>query len=195
MIKKVLSFLFYPTMIALPLWLIGFVMFLLYVFSFRFNTPVTSDGIAVWTGGNSRISTGITLLQNEQAPRLLISGVNQKVNPDLFLGKLHKETLKKIHLGYEATTTKENALETADWVYQNNINSVILVTSFYHIPRSLLEFKHQLPNTTVYPYPIWPKDVTESVSWLHTRSAFQLLVEYHKFVFVKLTYLMKGYFL
>lgn len=195
MIKKVLSFLFYPTMIALPIWLIGFVMFLLYVFSFRFNSPVTSDAIVVWTGGNSRISTAISLLQNEHAPKLLISGVNHKVNPDLFLGKLNKETLNKIHLGYEATTTKGNALETADWIYQNNIQSVTLVTSFYHIPRSLLEFKQQMPNTIVHPYPIWPKDVTESVSWLHTHSAFQLLVEYHKFIFVKLTHLMKGYFL
>lgn len=189
--KHLLSFLFYVCIVILPLWLIGFGLFILYVFSFQFSSSPQTDAIVAWTGGEYRIQTAIKLLEEKNVQKLLISGVNKKVDSSLFLGDISDETRQKIDLGYQATTTQENAIETADWVYKNNFKSVILVTSFYHIPRSLLEIKHALPNTTIYPYAIWPKDFTESVSWIHTRSAFHLFVEYHKFLIVKFHYLLE----
>lgn len=188
LMKHIFSCIFYFFITLIPLWLIGFGVFVLYVFSFRFSTLPPTDGIATWTGGEYRIHTALQLLEQNQAKRLLISGVNKSVSPGEVLGSVSPEMLEKIDLGYQATTTEENALETAEWVYKNRLKSVALVTSFYHMPRSLLEFKHVLPTTTVYPHPIWPKDFTESVSWIHTRSAFHLLVEYHKFLVVKLRY-------
>lgn len=190
--KQISSFLFYVSVVLIPLWLIGFGVFLLYVFSFQLSTDIKADAIVAWTGGEYRIQTALQLLEDDNTQRLLISGVNKSVNPSLFLGNITPETRQKIDLGYQATTTEENAQETADWVYKNHYKSIVLVTSFYHMPRSLLEFKHALPNTTVYPYPIWPKDFAESVSWIHTRSAFHLVVEYHKFLIVKLRYLFEG---
>ncbi len=192
MIKQLFCFLFYPLIIILPLWLIGFVVFILYVFSFHFVQDTKADSIVAWTGGNYRINTAISLLQQGQADKLLISGVNKSVKSDSFLKDLSPEIRAKIDLGYQATTTEENATETADWVYKNKVHSIILVTSFYHIPRSLLEIKYALPKATIYPYPIWPKDFTESTSWMHTRAAFHLFVEYHKFLCVKAYYLLKG---
>lgn len=191
--KQLLALVFYPIVIAFPLWLIGFVVFVLYVFSFHLSHTPQADAIVAWTGGDYRINTALTLLKEEHADRLLISGVNKTVKPVLFLGDIPPELRAKIDLGYQATTTQGNALETADWVYQNKINSLILVTSFYHMPRSLLELEHALPKITVYPNPIWPKDFTESVAWMHTRSAFHLFVEYHKFLCVKLQYLLEGW--
>ena len=189
--KKLFSFVFYLIAILVPIWLIGFGLFVLYVFSFQFSTLPQTDGIVAWTGGEYRIQTALKLLEQNQANKLLISGVNKKVAPPDFLGNITPETHAKIDLGYQATTTQGNALETADWVYKNRFHSITLVTSFYHMPRSLLEFKHALPTTTVHPYPIWPKDFTESVSWIHTRSAFHLLREYHKFLVVKLKYFLE----
>ncbi len=193
MIKQLFAFIFYPLAILLPLWLIGFGVFVLYVFTFHFTQDTHADAIVAWTGGNYRIHTAISLLESEQANRLLISGVNKNVKPSSFLGNISPETKEKIDLGYQATTTEGNAIETADWVYQNKIKSIILVTSFYHMPRSLLELHQALPNTTVYPSPIWPKDFSESTEWMHTRAAFHLFVEYHKFLCVKLYYLLKGF--
>ena len=193
MIKQLFSFIFYPIMIAFPIWLIGFGVFVLYVFSFHLAQDPQADAIVAWTGGESRISTGIDLLEKGLAKRLLISGVNKTAKPHLFLGDISPETREKIDLGYQATTTEGNAAETADWVYHHRFNSIILVTSFYHMPRSLLEFRHALPTTEVYPNPIWPKDFTESTAWMHTRAAFHLFVEYHKFLCVKLYYLLKGF--
>ena len=189
--KHLSSFLFYISIVLIPLWLIGFGLFVLYVFSFQLSTTPTADGIVAWTGGEYRIQNAIKLLEQNQAQRLLISGVNKNVAPSSFLGNISDEMRQKIDLGYQATTTQENATETADWVYKNHFKSVMLVTSFYHIPRSLVEFKHALPTTTVYPYAIWPKDFTESVSWIHTRSAFHLFVEYHKFLIIKLHYFLE----
>ena len=188
-IKFVSNLLPYTLMITIPLWLIGFVAFLLYVFSFRFNTFPDVDAIVAWTGGEYLIQTAFSLLEKQKGDRLLISGINPAVQPNTFLSQINSEMKDKIALGYQATTTKENAIETAEWLTKNPAKSILLVTSFYHMPRSLLEFKHILPHTTVYPYSIWPKDFTESVAWIHTRSAYHLFVEYHKFLFVKLHYL------
>jgi uncharacterized SAM-binding protein YcdF (DUF218 family) len=190
--KKILGLIFYIIVLALPIWLIGFGVFVLYVFSFRItDSDPTADAIVAWTGGGYRIQNAINLLDQGAGKKLLISGVNKNARPKLFLGDISPETREKITLGYMATTTQQNALETSEWMYHNKFQSAILVTSFYHIPRSLVEFKHEMPLTTVYPYPIWPKDFSESVSWIHTRSAFHLLIEYHKFIFVKLAYLME----
>ena len=190
--KQFLTFVFYPIAIALPLWLIGFGIFVLYVFSFHFSQSAQADAIVAWTGGEYRIHTAVSLLEQGRASKLLISGVNKLVKSDSFLGNITPEIRSKIDLGYQATTTEENALETADWVYKNQVKSVVLVTSFYHMPRSLLEFQHALPSIAVYPNPIWPKDFAESTEWIHTRAAFHLLVEYHNFLCIKVSYLLKG---
>ena len=191
--KKLCGLFFYIIVLALPIWLIGFGIFVLYVFSFRISSeqPV-ADAIVAWTGGGYRIQSAVTLLEKGMGQKLLISGVNKNARPHLFLGEIDPDLKNKITLGYVATTTQQNALEPSEWMYQNKFKSAILVTSFYHIPRSLVEFQHEMPLTTVYPYPIWPKDFTESVSWIHTRSAFHLLIEYHKFVFVKMSYFIEG---
>ena len=191
--KYIFSTIFYAIVLFIPLWLIGFGIFVLYVFSFQFGEQKSAEAIVAWTGGEYRIQTAINLLEQHKASKLLISGVNKTVNPDSFLGNISEEIREKIDLGYQATTTKGNALETQNWVLKNKFDSVILVTSFYHMPRSLVEFKRVLPNMIVIPYPIWPKDLTESTAWLHTRTAFHLINEYHKFLVIKLHYLLEDY--
>ena len=190
--KQLFSFCCYTLALIIPLWLIGFVVFVLYVFSFHFTEIHPSEAIVAWTGGEYRIQTAINLLEQHQAEKLLISGVNKAVTPNKVLKELPTETRVKIDLGYQATTTKENAIETRDWIKKHKISSILLVTSFYHMPRSLIELKHVIPNIDVVPVAIWPKYFTESVAWLHTRSAFHLLNEYHKFLIVKLQYFLEG---
>ena len=191
--KRLLSFFFYAAIVSFPIWLIGFVVFVFYVLSFQQPHLNDTQAIVAWTGGEYRIQTAFKLLEQKPNTRLLISGMNKSVSPTLFLSDIPSEQHAKIDLGYQATTTEGNAIETAEWVYKNNIHSVTLVTSFYHMPRSLLEFKHALPRTDVYPYAIWPKDFQESVKWIHTRSAFQLFIEYHKYLFVKLRYMKEEF--
>jgi uncharacterized SAM-binding protein YcdF (DUF218 family) len=58
-------------------------------------------------------------------------------------------------LDYIADTTKTNAHESAKWLDQNDAQSVILVTSFSHMPRALLLFNRALPETIeIQTYPV-----------------------------------------
>ena len=47
-----------------------------------------------------------------------------------------------INFGQKAKNTIENAFETDNWLKKNSeIQKVILITSYYHLPRSILIFK------------------------------------------------------
>ena len=96
MIKQILTFILYPLVVIAPLWLIGFGVFVLYALSFHFVQDAQADSIVAWTGGDYRIQTAISLLEQGRANKLLISGVNKTVKPDSFLKNISQETRSKI---------------------------------------------------------------------------------------------------
>ena len=51
----------------------------------------------------------------------------------------------------KAKNTIENAEQVKVWIEKKskNFNSIILVTSYYHLPRSLLIFKKLFPNKNI----------------------------------------------
>ena len=57
----------------------------------------------------------------------------------------------RIDLGYNAQSTLGNALETALWVKERNINDIILITDNWHMPRTLLIFKASISSLLKYP--------------------------------------------
>ena len=57
---------------------------------------------------------------------------------------------------YAATSTMGNAIETADWIKKSGFNSIILVTANYHMPRSLMLFRHIMPEIRIIPHPVFP---------------------------------------
>ena len=179
--KTILGYVF---VLAATFWAIGFVVFICVAISMKYRTLQPTDAIIAWTGGSDRIKEAIRLLQEEKAPRLFISGVNENVTGYHFLKEAPAELQEKIELGYQAKTTHMNALETAEWAGQNKISSIILVTSFYHMPRSLLEMQRMLPQLKMTPYAVFPKSFGQDTTWIHTRYAWQLFLEYHKFLIV-----------
>ena len=176
----------YTILLTLLVWVIGFVGFSLYALSFKFAPQTTTEGIVTLTGGTDRIATGIRLLEEKNNAQLLISGVNKQVPPAEILRMVPSHLTDKITLGYLAETTAENALETANWIRQKNIQSILLVTSFYHMPRSMFEILKHTPHLTIVPYPVFPKSFNNSVEWIKTRYAWLLFIEYHKFIVVHL---------
>jgi len=54
-------------------------------------------------------------------------------------------------LGYQARDTIGNAQETALWARKNKLETVKVVTSDYHMARSLLELSEALPETHLVP--------------------------------------------
>ncbi|MDP2193060.1 MAG: YdcF family protein, partial [Alphaproteobacteria bacterium] len=50
--------------------------------------------------------------------------------------------------------TQQNGAEVVAWAKKNNFTSIIVVTSHYHIPRSLREIHHLDHNLVIIPCPV-----------------------------------------
>lgn len=169
-------------------WALGFVLFARYINSYEIDTSTKTDAIIVLTGGRNRISEGIRLLNENLADKLFISGVpeNISINQIEKQAKIKADDENKIELGRKAKNTIENAIETEEWIKKNDIKSIRLVTSSYHIPRSLQEFIIYVTmenNLEVVLNPIYSPNV--NLKWWKSWGTFRLLMmEYNKFLIV-----------
>ncbi len=184
--KHVSNFILYCAAIILTTWLIGFVIFCVYAVSLQSDLSERHEAVVVLTGGSQRIETGIRLMNQQNADYLLISGVNKKVTRDELLKNVPVRQRQKIALGYEAENTVGNAQEVVEWIKNKKIDSILLVTSFYHMPRSIFEIARFNPTLKIAPQPVFPKSFGDSVDWIKTRYAWLLFLEYHKFIYVHL---------
>ena len=189
MIKRLFNLGIYFASLILMFWIIGFVVFCLYAFSFKYFPEKHNDAVVVLTGGSNRIKTGLKLLEEKKTDYMLISGVNKEVSKEDLFASIDSEISNKITLGYDALDTKGNAKEINNWVQGKNIQSILLVTSFYHMPRSIFEINKINQNLKVSPWPVFPKSFNQSVDWIKTRYAWLLFIEYHKFIFVYLKHI------
>ncbi len=148
-----------------------------------------TDAIVVVTGGSQRVGDALGLLGAERGARLLISGVNEKTGREELarLNPAARDLLSCcIDLDHRARNTIGNAIETRRWVRQHGFSSLLVVTSNYHMPRTMAEFGHAMPGMRLVPHPV----VTESVDLSDWRSHWQatrlLVPEYAKFLAAKL---------
>ncbi len=192
--KFISSLTFYFIVLAVTLWLIGFCVFVLYALSLQYTPDTRTDAVVVLTGGGDRIKTGVDLIKQNKADYLLISGVNKQVTKDVLFPRLSADLRDKITLGYKAANTAQNATELAEWVAEKGIKTITLVTSFYHMPRSILEALHRTPDLQITPWPVFPKSFGDSVDWIRTRYAWLLFLEYHKFMIVELKHFYERIF-
>ena len=177
--------LLYVLLIGASLWLIGFIVFCLYALSFRFHPAEPTDAIVVLTGGGERVQTALTFLEERYADHLLISGVNQQVALSDLAGQLPAGLAQNVTLGYQAQDTRGNAREVAQWIDGRPIRTILLVTSFYHMPRGIFEVLRQSPDLKIVPLPVFPRSFDDSVDWIRTRYAWLLFVEYHKYLAIR----------
>jgi uncharacterized SAM-binding protein YcdF (DUF218 family) len=153
----------------------------------------TADGIVVLTGGKERIHGAIELLRAGRGKRLLITGVHQRTREvDLARADETPTDLFRccIDLGFEAETTIGNAREAADWAHAHGFTSLIVVTSAYHLPRSLIEFEATLPDMRLEPYPIHHADLDLAHWYLNGDAAKLLMGEYVKYTVARMRALM-----
>ena len=173
-------FILYSLIIAFVCWFFGFFVFAFYACSLQADSNQKADAVVVLTGGADRLQTGFDLLKDKRAPLLFITGVNDSVSPQELL-YMQKDILKDAtYLDYSADNTYQNALAIKDWVKeQQQVKSILLVTSFYHMPRSLFEISKQIPDIKIYPVSVFLK---QQEHWIHSRSAWLVFVEYNKFI-------------
>lgn len=150
-----------------------------------------ADAIVVLTGDDERITTGVRLIAAGQARRLLISGVHSATRVPTELKRLIRagdgggENVLKccVDLGREALNTSGNAREARHWALAHGFRSLIVVTSSYHMPRSLVEFQRAMPQIELIPYPVVnSRHLQLDRWWLHRPTARLLAGEYVKFL-------------
>lgn len=143
-----------------------------------------TDAIIVLTGGSGRLDEGLSLLAGNMADRLFISGVYQGVDVKTLFKMFQRnpEDLEtRVGIG-TATNTTGNATETAVWVLQQGVKSLRLVTASYHMPRSLLEFDHAMPDIEITAHPVFPEHVKVERWWAWRGTAGLIAGEYNKFM-------------
>lgn len=164
----------------------GFLWFVFHIPSEDTLLGPKADGIVVLTGGASRIPDAIELLAAERGSRLLITGVYRATSRREIarLTPLYSRFFTCcIDLDRTALNTFGNAIETRRWAKEHNFSSLIIVTSNWHMPRAMVELQHQLPETTLIPYPVVSEKI-KTQSWLHNGEIVRLLMsEYLKYLF------------
>lgn len=167
-------------------WSLGFAVFSMNALNQAPQATDTKTGaIIALTGGNYRIATGMELLARGQAPELFISGIYEHVTMDHVMESWPSDLIPApdccIILGRKARTTTENAAEAKEWIEENNIQSIRLVTSKYHMMRALQEFRAALPAMQIIPHPVTKIDYTS-----HDKKFWELAFsEYHKYLYRK----------
>ena len=145
-----------------------------------------ADGIVVLTGAASRIPDAIELLAAERGKRLLITGVHRATSAREIarLTPLYSKFFTCcIDLDRSALNTFGNAIETKRWAHEHNFNSLIVVTSNWHLPRAMAEVAHQLPEATLVPYAVMSEKVKTEPWWQNLDTARFLFAEYLKYLF------------
>jgi uncharacterized SAM-binding protein YcdF (DUF218 family) len=147
------------------------------------------DGIVVLTGGASRISDAIDLLAAGRGKRLLISGVHRttttaeiaRINP-----RYQRLVTCCVDLDHSAVNTVGNAVETRRWARERGFTSLVVVTSAYHMPRTMAELERQMPDARLIPFPVVTERLRNEPWWSSAPTARLMLSEYAKFVVAKL---------
>ena len=138
-----------------------------YYFNENVNFDKDQSVIVVLTGGKGRFERGLSLLKEGKSSKMFVTGVF----PGLDLKKKYINTDGDARLfeccifnGSKAVNTIENASEVSEWLKNNPVNEIFLVSSYYHLPRSKIVFERYLSDIKVHLVkPSYPDFKRESI--------------------------------
>lgn len=171
--------------VLLAAWVIGLLWFGISLPTEVSDASRRTDAIVVLTGGSGRVHQGLELLAQGRAQKLFVSGVYHGVDVQELLRvsqQSPQDLICCIALGYRADNTHGNALETAEWMREQGLHSLRLVTSAYHMPRSLLEFRRVMPELEVVPHPVFPEGFKRRRWWPWPGRPALIVTEYSKYL-------------
>ncbi len=195
-----------PGLFCLVLWLGGLFWFAATIPQDRDTAAnnTATDAIVVLTGGSRRLRAGLEMLQADRARKLFVSGVHRGTDVPAMLqanaasdGSGHPDSWSPdqldrwleccIVLDHQADDTFGNARETAIWMAGEGFSSLRIVTSNYHLRRSLFEFRRAMPKVRMVPHPVYPDQFETEGWWRRPGTALLIFVEYNKYVAARLT--------
>ncbi len=163
----------------------GFMVFVASIERSEHDPASRTDAIVALTGGAERIGDAIDLLAKGYGRRLLITGVNERTSRDQ-IASLNPGQRRLfdccVDLDYRARNTIGNAIETRRWMEDHRFRSLIVVTSNYHMPRTLVELDNVIPTARKVPYAVVNGSVDPDAWWRSFPTAKLLAFEYAKFV-------------
>jgi uncharacterized SAM-binding protein YcdF (DUF218 family) len=174
-------------LLALAL-VLGFAIFVWRVPARELALSRDGDGIVALTGGASRITDAIGLLAAGRGKRLLISGANPATNSHE-ISRLNPEFGKWVRCCVDfdrSVNTLGNAIEIRKWVERRGFQSLVVVTSNYHMPRAIAEIRHQLPAITLLPFPVVADRQRAGPWWANGVTVRLMVSEYVKLIFARL---------
>ena len=159
------------------IWLYGLGVFYAYIhWCGRYQHIEYKDGV-VFTGSSGRIQSGLKLLREKKLSRLLISGVSPHARTKL----MHETNHLPVAFGPQAGNTRGNVEEACAWAAQEKLSALTVITTDYHMPRSLLLFHRYAPHISVRAYCLKTPIITQithgfreyqkflwSILWGHT---------------------------
>ncbi|HYS50234.1 MAG TPA: YdcF family protein [Xanthobacteraceae bacterium] len=162
----------------------GFLWFVAHVPTAEVVLDRNADGIVVLTGGASRIADGVELLAAGRAKRLLISGAHRATSSGE-IARLVPEYGRLIACCVDldhSVNTSGNAVETRRWVEDRGFRSLIVVTSSYHMPRTMAELARRMPTVVLVPFPVVTDKMRSDAWWSSAATAKLLFSEYLKYI-------------
>lgn len=161
--------------VAFAAWAIGLAVFLAALARpAMMPDPGSVDGIVVLTGAAGRVQAGLEALERGVGRRLLVSGVNPDLAPEIIrsaIGGSGESAACCIDLGDRARNTEGNAAEALAWADRHGYRSLAIITSDWHMMRALVEFRRLDPARRLVPVPV-----------AGHASGFRIVAEYNKYL-------------
>lgn len=151
---------------------------------------VKTDAVVVLAGGKGRIEEGVRLYREGKGERLFLIGVDPSVRKtDLYREKNGERSGDEVYLEKVSRNTLENAILARQMLLQYNVRSMLLITSRYHMKRSLLLFRNVFPkDIAIYPYPVTVGAAGDGW-WVHGGSIRLLFSEFYKYCLFRFIFL------
>jgi uncharacterized SAM-binding protein YcdF (DUF218 family) len=167
-----------------------FIDFTYKTFSYR-QSSVKADAIVVLAGGKGRVDEGVRLYREGRAAYLFLIGVDRTVRKsDLYRPQPGDPSSDRVILENVSRNTLENAIYGRDLILRQRVNSVLLITSRYHMKRSAILFRNALPkDVALYPYAVDTKNLKEAW-WSHGGSFHLLFSEFYKYCLFRVIFLL-----
>ena len=152
-----------------------------------------NTGIVVLTGNNARLRGAVDIFRAYPDLPMLITGVAADVTLKDILPVADPEHALTPHqwtqfarnttLGYTARDTLGNARETAHWARTRGYTRLLVLTSNYHMPRSLYVLGNALPEVSLIAVPIFDFYTGKpGTRWYNPHVLRVLIKEYNKYL-------------
>ncbi len=172
-------------LVIICFWVGGFLFYMKEITGPSYSGSEQADGIVILTGTPARLKLGFDLLKEGAGKRILISGVNKTVSKEELRKALGESSPLMdccVDLGRIAENTVGNAYEASLWAEEHGFSDLLIVTSAYHMPRSLVEMKRQMPGRILFASAPLNDAIRLETWWKSPKVIYILAAEFNKYI-------------